>query len=250
MVKACTTFGVPEEVLLDQGTEFRSELSKLLINECQTIQLNASGVSSECMDSNEESSNVVSPVEILHTDEYMEVRVDGSLQVVESVLEDLNGVVEAHTAFVVAPLSDCSNALVSLDSVMTTVVIATTSVLSVSSCTSSDVELVYMQVDFGENVILVRKMVLGTKVVHVDDRSNEVVVNDMLMHVVAILPCTKMFKDVHDDLLNDRGSFKGEWMIVYDDDTVGTVSRAYEYFGGLRKSEKEILKEGKYCNGP
>ena len=56
-------------------------------------------------------------------------------------------------------LHDCK-AIVSLDSVVTTVVIASTSVLSSGSCISSTVALMCMDVEFGERVVLVRKTVL------------------------------------------------------------------------------------------
>ena len=195
-LEMCKTSGVPDEVLAVQGSEFSSELSELLKYECQTLQLkasnvscefielnekvevifqsmsyvelnerehfqayddtccvNASDVASAFVDSNVVDSNVASLVEIRHSEECMDVRVDGSLQVGELVCEDLKSVVEAQMDKLLLScvnvtskaedgivlkvvglsdqLSECSTALVSLDSVMTTVVIATTSVLSV-----------------------------------------------------------------------------------------------------------------------
>ena len=42
LVSVFTTFGFPDEVLTDQGSEFMSELMQLLMNECQIMQLKTS----------------------------------------------------------------------------------------------------------------------------------------------------------------------------------------------------------------
>ena len=125
----------------------------------------------------------------------------------------------SHVFRVVEQVHDRDKAVLSLESVMTTVVIANISSLSYGSCTSSNVALVCMDVDFGERVVLVRKMVLLTNVVQVENGSNEDVVNDVLIHVVTVMPCAKVCQVEHEELLSDDVSLKGEWMIkVYDDE--------------------------------
>ena len=48
LVSVFTTFGFPDEVLSDQGTEFMYELMQLLSNECQILQLKTSAFHPEC----------------------------------------------------------------------------------------------------------------------------------------------------------------------------------------------------------
>src|ERR1043165_2030263 len=48
LVSVFTTFGFPDEILSDQGTEFMSELMQLLLNECNILQLKTSAFHPEC----------------------------------------------------------------------------------------------------------------------------------------------------------------------------------------------------------
>ena len=212
---------------------------------CSTDAVNVDNLSRMVINSNEVCTNVDAPiiknsevidsvdfeldrlvtedVEIVHTSECLDVRLEVSLSMVESVSEDLklneclgNFAVEAQVLLLsddgysrdVSELNmnvvsdmvmgdasqivhDCSKALLSMDSVMTTVVCENVAQTNFCKESSSNVALMYMNVDCGERVIVVRTVVL---LQHCGQMTNGL--NDVFTQVVTIMPCTPVLPKV------------------------------------------------------
>src|SRR5688572_32846541 len=91
---------------------------------------------------------------------------------------------------------------------MTTVVCGT--ILHTSSWNgfSSNVSLMYTNVDVGERVILVRTIVL---LQHCGQATNGL--NDILTQVVTIMPCTQMGQLLHENMFDGQVSVSEECML-------------------------------------
>ena len=107
---------------------------------------------------------------------------------------DMNVVSEMCLGDTSQMVNDCK-ALLSMESVMTTVVCENISHTNFCNESSSNVALMYMNVDCGERVIVVRTVVL---LQHCGQMTNGL--NDVFTQVVTIMPCTQMGQLLHESM--------------------------------------------------
>ena len=112
-------------------------------------------------------------------------------------------------------LHDRDMAMLSVESVMTTVVCESISHVCSWSGSSSNVSLMYTNVDVGERVILVRTVVLLQHCGQMTNGLTDVMVNDVLTQVVTIMPCAQMGQSLHEDMFDCHVSLSEECMLEY-----------------------------------